>query len=91
MDAVAALVVAITGLPALGVATWYARYDDEHARGLALRWALIALAILCGAVGLYFAGGSRGAVTAVAVAMALAVNALAISTILHARRGRPRR
>ncbi|KAF1702463.1 hypothetical protein [Pseudoxanthomonas suwonensis] len=88
MDAVAALVVAITGLPALGVAAWYARYEDEHARGLALRWSLIALAILCGAVGLYFAGGSRGATTAVAVAMAVAVNALAVSTVLHVRRGR---
>lgn len=89
MNVVAALVVAITGLPALGVAAWYARYDDTHARGLALRWSLIALAILCGAVGLYFAGGSRGAATAVAVAMVVAVNVLVVSTVLHMRRGRP--
>lgn len=88
MNVVACLVIAITGLPALGVAAWYARADDAHHRGLALRWALIGLAILCGAIGLYFAGASQAAATAVVVAMVLVVNALAVSVVMHMRRGR---
>lgn len=89
MNVVAALVVAITGLPALCVAAWYARYDDAHARGLALRWALMGLVILLGAVGLYFAGDSKDAATTVALVMVLAVNVLVVSTVLYMRRGRP--
>jgi hypothetical protein len=87
MEALVPLIVAVTGLPALGIAAWHARAADAHGRGLALRWALIALAILCGAVGLYFAGGSRLAVWAVVVAMVVAVNALAVSLVVHLRRG----
>lgn len=86
MEALVPLIVAVTGLPALGIAAWHARAADPHGRGLALRWALIALAVLCGAVGLYFAGDSRIAVSAVAVAMVVAVNALAVSLVVHLRR-----
>jgi hypothetical protein len=87
MDALVPLIVAVTGLPALGIAARFARADNAHDRGTALRWALIALSIFAGAVGLYFAGGSRGAITAVVVAMVAAVNVLAVSMVLHLRRG----
>ncbi|HET6396457.1 MAG TPA: hypothetical protein VFF91_06410 [Pseudoxanthomonas sp.] len=86
MDALAPLLVALTGLPALGIAAWYARGDHEQARGLALHWALIGLAILLGAVALYWAGDSRPRITGVAVAMALAVNGLIVSMVLRLRR-----
>ncbi len=91
MDALVPLIVAVTGLPALGIAAWHARADDAHGRGTALRWALIALSILAGAVGLYFATGRQAAQVAVVVAMVVAVNALAVSIVLHLRRGGTRR
>lgn len=88
MNVVASLVIALTGLPALGVAAWYARFDHDRARALALRWALIGLSALCGAIGLYFAGDSQALATAVVVAMVVAVNALAVSVVMQMRRGR---
>jgi Na+/melibiose symporter-like transporter len=91
MDALVPLIVAVTGLPALGIAAWHARAGDAHGRGTALRWALIALAILCGAAGLYFTGDRPPGVWLVAVAMVVAVNALAVSMVLHLRRGGGRR
>ena len=87
MDVVASLLMALTGLPALGIAAWYARMDDAHHRGLAVRWALVAVSILLGALGLYFAGDSQAAASAVGVAMVVAVNVLVVSMILHMRRG----
>lgn len=87
MEALVPLIIAVSGLPALGIAAWHARADDAHSRGTALRWALIALAILGGAIGLYFAGGSHAAQVAVVVAMVVAVNAAAVSLVLHLRRG----
>ena len=86
MEALVPLIVAVTGLPALAIAAWHARADDAHGRGAALRWALIALAILCGAIGLYFAGGDRLAIAIVVIAMVVAVNALAVSLVMHLRR-----
>ncbi|GAB3514195.1 hypothetical protein [Pseudoxanthomonas daejeonensis] len=86
MEALVPLVIAMSGMPALGIAAWYARADDAHSRGAALRWALVALAMLGGAIGLYFAGGSTTAVTTVVVAMVVAVNALLVSVVLHLRR-----
>lgn len=88
MNVVASLVIAVTGLPALGMAAWYARFDHDQARALALRWALIGLSILAGAIGLYFAGHSQALATAVVVAMVVAVNALAVSVVMQMRRGR---
>ena len=44
-----------------------------------------------GAVGLYFAAGRQAAQVAVVVAMVVAVNALAVSMVLHLRRGGTRR
>jgi len=90
MDALAPLLVALTALPALAIAAWQARAvaTDPKARGLALRWAGIALAMLLGAVGLYFAGDDRTRATVVGVAMVVAVNVLLVSMLLHLRRGR---
>ncbi|AKC85831.1 hypothetical protein [Pseudoxanthomonas suwonensis] len=88
MEALAPLLVAVSGLPALGIAAWYTSdAAGPHARGIALRWALIALAIFLGAGALYWAGGERTRTTAVVVAMLVAVNALAVSLVLHLRRG----
>jgi hypothetical protein len=88
MDALAPLLVALTALPALGIAAWQARAvaTDPKARGLALRWAGIALAMLLGAAGLYFAGADRGRATVVGLVMVVAVNVLLVSMILHLRR-----
>lgn len=88
MDALAPLLVALTALPALGIAAWQARAvaTDPKARGLALRWAGIALAMLLGAAGLHFAGADRGRATVVGLVMVVAVNVLLVSMILHLRR-----
>lgn len=86
MEALAPLVIALSAMPALGIAAWHAHADDAHGRGAALRWALIALAMLGGAIGLYFAGDSTATRTTVVVAMVVAVNALAVSVVLHLRR-----
>ncbi|KAF1688394.1 hypothetical protein [Pseudoxanthomonas taiwanensis] len=88
MDALVPLIVAITGLPALGVAAWFARGGPGHSPGMALRWALLGAVVLLGALGLYWAGGSRAHVAGVLVAMAIAVNALFASMVLHLRRDR---
>jgi hypothetical protein len=87
MEALGSLLIAITGLPALGIAAWQSRAAsvDPKARGLALRWAGIALALFAGAIGLYFAGGDRAAATTVAIGMVIAVNVLLVSMILHLR------
>ena len=92
MHALGPLLVALTALPALGIAAWQARAaaSDPRARGLAVRWAGIALAMFAGAVGLYFAGGDRELATTIAILMVVAVNVLLLSMILHMR-GRARR
>lgn len=92
MQALGPLLIALTALPALGIAMWQARAaaSDPKARGLAVRWAGIALAMFAGAVGLYFAGADRGLATTIAILMVVAVNVLLLSMILHMR-GRARR
>lgn len=89
MDATAPLILALSGLPALAVAAWIGGADDPRSRGLGLRWALLGLAILLGAVALYWAGDSRARVYAVVIALVVAVNALAVSMLRHLRRDRP--
>ncbi len=90
MQGLGPLLIALSALPALGIAAWQARAVavDPAARGLALRWAGIALAMFAGAIGLYFADGDRGAATTVAVVMVVVVNALLASMLLHLRRRR---
>lgn len=87
MDALVPLIVALTGLPALGLAAWTGGRDEPHARGLGLRWALVALCAFLGAGALYWAGGSQPRVYAVAIMLVIAVNALLVSMVLHLRRG----
>ncbi len=87
MQVLGALLIALTALPALGIAAWQARAAgvDPKARGLALRWAGIALSMFAGAIGLYFAGEDRGMATTVAVLLVIAVNVLLVSMLLHLR------
>ncbi len=87
MDAWVPLVVACSGLPAVGIAAWLARSPQPLQRSLALHMALVGLAILAGALAMYWTGGDRGATRAVAIVMVLAVNALGVSMILRVRRG----
>lgn len=87
MEALVPLLVAASALPALGISAWYARHAAHPvARGIALRWALIALAMLLGAAGLYWAGHHEARATTVVVLMVIVVNVLAISMVLHMRR-----
>jgi hypothetical protein len=86
MDAWVPLVVALSGLPAVGIAAWLARAPQPGRGGLALRMALVSLVIFAGALGLYWAGGQQARVQGVAAAMLVAVNVLGISMLLHARR-----
>ncbi|GAB1406986.1 hypothetical protein MASR1M8_09050 [Thermomonas brevis] len=85
-DALAPLIIALTGLPALGIALWSGGDGGPHARGLQLRWALVALSLFVGAIGLYLAAGNRTATWAVAIAMVVAVHAVGVSLVLHLRR-----
>jgi hypothetical protein len=92
MQALIPLLVALSGLPALAIAAWIGGNDDARSRGLALRWALLGLAILLGAGALYWAGDSRALIYTVVIALVLVVNALALSMLLHLRRSaRPER
>jgi hypothetical protein len=86
MEAWVPVVVAASGLPAVAIAAWLARSASALQRALALRMALVGLAILCGALGLYWAAGDPGRTRLVALAMVVAVNALGISMFLRARR-----
>ena len=86
-EVIAPLVIALTGLPALGIAAWSSRDGSPHSRGLGLRWALIALCSFIAAIALYLAGGNRSMAIAIASVVAGAVNALVVSMLLHLRRG----
>lgn len=87
MEAIAPLILALSGLPALAIAATLGRRDDSRARGLGLRWTLLGLAILLGAAALYWAGDSRPRVYLVVIALVLVVNALTVSMLRHLRRG----
>ncbi|MGV8960644.1 MAG: hypothetical protein ACOH1V_09670 [Stenotrophomonas sp.] len=86
MDVTVPLIVALSGLPALGLASWTGDANAPHARGIGLRWALVALCLFIGAIGLYLAGDSKPFVYTVVIAMALGVNVLLASMLLHLRR-----
>ena len=87
MNAVAPLIIAATGIPALCFAVWCGRPGTAHAYGLGLRWALIALCMFVGAAGLYLAGDNQNIAYGVIIALVVAVNALGISLVMHLRRG----
>ncbi|MGH8054044.1 MAG: hypothetical protein ACREP4_08980 [Stenotrophomonas sp.] len=86
MNAVAPLIIAATGIPALCFAAWSGRPGTAHARGVGLRWALIALCLFVGAIGVYLAGDNRNIAYGVVIALVVAVNALGVSLVLYLRR-----
>lgn len=90
-DALVPVIVALSGLPALAIATWLSRMRDPAGPGLALRMALVAVVVLLGALGLYWAVGDAGRLRTVAIAMVVAVNLLALSMWRHVRRVRAAR
>lgn len=90
MELIVPLIVALSGLPALAIAVWIGRRDDSRSRGLALHWTLLALAMLLGATGLYWAGELRGRFYTVVGALVIAIHALALSMLCHLQRHRPR-
>ena len=88
MDAIAPLILALTGLPTLVLAALTGRSEDPRARGLGLRWSLLGLTMLLGATALYWAGDSRPRVYSVVIVLVVAANALAVSMLRHLRRQR---
>ncbi len=86
MNVFAPLIIAATGIPALCFAVWSGRPGTAHARGLGLRWALIALCLFIGAIGVYLGGENQNIVYGVVIALVVAVNALGVSLVLHVRR-----
>lgn len=93
MNVFAPLIIAATGIPALCIAVWSGRPGTAHARGMGLRWALIALCMFVAATGVYLAGDNRNVAYGVIIALVVAVNALGGSLVLQLRRsdnGAPR-
>lgn len=86
MHALAPLVLALSGLPALLIGARVSRARDPRSRGMALHWVLIGLTIQAGAVGVYWAGGDDRLAKGVAIAMVVLVNALIVSMVLQLRR-----
>lgn len=86
MHALAPLVLALSGLPALLIGAWVSRAADPRSRGMALHWVLIGLAIQAGAVAVYRAGGDDRLAQGAVIAMVVLVNALIVSMVLQLRR-----
>ncbi|PPU42109.1 hypothetical protein [Xanthomonas arboricola] len=86
MNVMVPLVVALSGLPALAIAASIGADDDDRARGLGLRWALISLVILIGAACLYWAGDNRAGIYTVVIGMLVGVNVVIVSMVMHLRR-----
>jgi thiol:disulfide interchange protein len=94
MEGMVPLLVAVSGLPAVGMAAWLARSPLPQRQALALHMALVGIAIFAGALGLYWAGADAGRVRAVAAVLLVVVNLLGVSLLLRMRRdgaGRRRR
>ncbi|HEV7270123.1 hypothetical protein [Pseudoxanthomonas sp.] len=90
MHALAPLLLAVSGLPALLIGAWMSRASDDRSRGMALHWVLVGLAIQAGAVGIYWAGDDDRLAQGIAIAMVVLVNALIVSMVLQLRRNRKR-
>ncbi|WP_447939070.1 hypothetical protein [Pseudoxanthomonas mexicana] len=86
MHALAPLILALSGLPALLIGAWVSRAGDPRSRGMAVHWVLIGLAIQAGAVGLYWAGDDDRLAQGSVIAMVVLVNALIVSMVLQLRR-----
>ena len=82
----APLIIALTGLPALAIASWSSRDGSQHSRGTGLRWALIGLSMFLGALGVYLAGDHATIRYGVVIVMVITVNALGVSLLRHLRR-----
>ncbi|SIQ04296.1 hypothetical protein [Solilutibacter tolerans] len=91
MMGLASLLLALAGLPAIAIAAWLAKDSRPASPGLAIRMALVGITILLGALGLYWAGEDGSRAMKVALAMALVVNALALSMWWHVRKFNPRK
>ena len=83
MHALAPLILALSGLPALLIGAWVSRAGDPRSRGMAVHWVLIGLAIQAGAVGLYWAGDDDRLAQGSVIAMGVLVSAL-MTTLLPA-------
>ena len=90
MHALAPLLLAVSGLPALLIGAWMSRANDDRSRGMALHWVLVGLAIQAGAVGIYWAGDDDRLAQGIVIAMGVLVNALIVSMVLRLRRNRKR-
>ena len=86
MPALVPLLLALAALPAIAIAAWLAKDARPASRGLAIRMALVGITILLGALGLYWAGDDGGRVLKLMLAMAVLVNALALSMWWHVRK-----
>lgn len=86
MMALVPLLLALAGLPAIAIAAWLAKDTRPASRGLAIRMALVGITILLGALGLYWAGDDGSHALKIVLAMALLVNALALSMWWHVRK-----
>ena len=86
MPALVPLLLALAALPAIAIAAWLAKDARPASRGLAIRMALVGITILLGALGLYWADDDGGRVLKLMLAMALLVNALALSMWWHVRK-----
>ena len=86
MMGIAPLLLALAGFPAIAVAAWLAKDARPASRGLAVRMALVGIAILLGALGLHWAGTDGRRVLQVVLVLAVIVNALALSMWWHVRR-----
>lgn len=89
MLALAPPLLALAGLPAIAIAAWLAKDARPASRGLAIRMALVGIVILLGALGLHWAGQDGARALKVVLALALVVNALALSMWWHVRKFAP--
>ena len=90
MMELASLLLALAGLPAIAIAAWLAKDTRPASPGLGIRMALVGVTILLGALGLYWAGEDGNRAIKVVLALALVVNALALSMWWHTRKFIPR-
>ena len=90
MHALAPLLLAASGLPALLVGAWVGRSGNVRSRGMALHWVMIGLAMQAGAVRIYFSEDGRQ-VRGIVIAMVVLVNALIASMAWQLHRNRKSR
>ncbi len=90
MMALVPLLLALAGIPAIAIAAWLAKDSRPASPGLAIRMALVGITILLGALALHWAGDDGNRVLQIVLAIALLVNAFALSMWWHVRKFGPR-